>query len=49
MQQEIEKVETLGLQLVDSLVKQLNGTIKIEINNGTKFIITFIKEENEKN
>ena len=45
----IEKVETLGLQLVDSLVKQLNGTIKIEINNGTKFIITFIKEENEKN
>ena len=30
-----------GLQLVDMMSKSLNGTIKIERNNGTKFILEF--------
>jgi len=30
-----------GLQLVDMMTKQLRGTIKIERNNGTKFILEF--------
>jgi len=30
-----------GLQLVDMMAKQLQGTIKIERNNGTKFILEF--------
>ena len=32
-----------GLTLIDLLTKQLNGTYKIERNNGTKFIIEFDK------
>ena len=30
-----------GLQLVDMLTKQLDGTIRIERGNGTKFILEF--------
>ncbi len=33
--------ESLGLQLVNTLVDQLGGTIKLENNGGTKFIIIF--------
>jgi two-component sensor histidine kinase len=33
--------ETLGLQLVTSLVEQLNGTIELDRSDGTKFTITF--------
>ncbi len=33
--------ETLGMQLVTDLVKQLNGTIRLDRRNGTKFKITF--------
>lgn len=32
---------TLGLQLVKSLVKQLDGTITSEVNHGTEHTITF--------
>ncbi len=33
--------ESLGLQLVNSLTKQLDGEIKLDRSHGTKFIITF--------
>ncbi len=39
--------ETLGLQLVNSLVDQLEGTLEIDRSHGTKFIIIF-KELNYK-
>jgi len=35
------KINTLGLQLVDSLVKQLNGQITIESNLGSEFKMKF--------
>lgn len=39
----IEKSKTLGLQLVNNLVKQLNGTISIHSNKTTEFKITIPK------
>jgi len=36
-----EETETLGLQLVNSLVNQLEGTIKLDRDNGTEFKIIF--------
>ena len=36
-----EKTETLGLQLVNNLVNQLEGTIEIDRSHGTKFTIIF--------
>jgi PAS domain S-box-containing protein len=36
-----EQTETLGLQLVNNLVNQLEGTLKIDRTNGTKFTIIF--------
>jgi len=36
-----DKTETLGLVLVDSLVNQLEGTVELERNGGTKFKIIF--------
>jgi len=38
---DIKNASTLGLQLIHSLVEQLNGTIQIQSNKGTKFTITF--------
>lgn len=38
-----EQTESLGLQLVSTLVKQLNGTIKLNRNPGTEFIISLPK------
>ena len=35
------ETSSLGLQLVITLVKQLDGIIEKEYNNGTRFIITF--------
>ncbi len=40
---DIDKSETLGLQLVRSLVKQLSGTVEINTGNGTEFVIRFKK------
>jgi two-component sensor histidine kinase len=37
--------ESLGLQLVNTLVGQINGTIKLDSQDGTKFEITFKKQE----
>jgi len=36
-----ETTETLGLKLVQNLINQLNGTLKLVRGPGTKFIITF--------
>ncbi|MBF0537386.1 MAG: PAS domain S-box protein [Nitrospirae bacterium] len=37
----IEETETLGLMLVRTLVAQIKGTLEIQTQNGTTFIITF--------
>ena len=38
---DIEKIETLGLQLVNNLVNQIDGDIGIDGSNGTEYKITF--------
>jgi PAS domain S-box-containing protein len=38
---DLKQSKTLGLQLVDTLVEQINGTIILDRNNGTKFNIEF--------
>jgi PAS domain S-box-containing protein len=38
---DFRKTQTLGLQLVTSLVKQIDGNIELDKRKGTKFIITF--------
>jgi PAS domain S-box-containing protein len=38
---DIKQTETLGLQLVDTLVEQINGTLVLDRTKGTKFIIEF--------
>ena len=40
-----EDTESLGLQLVITLVEQINGTIKLENKKGAKYTITFKKEQ----
>ena len=42
---DIEDLDSLGLQLVNSLVEQLNGELELERNNGTEFIIKFTVTE----
>ena len=42
---DIIKSETLGLQLVSNLVKQLGGTITLERSRGTHFLIEFPRAE----
>jgi PAS domain S-box-containing protein len=41
----VKETETLGLQLVMTLVEQLDGNIKIETNKGIKYFITFEKQK----
>jgi PAS domain S-box-containing protein len=36
-----ENTDTLGLQLVSTLVEQMEGELRLERNNGTKFTISF--------
>jgi len=43
----IHNTNTLGLQLVITLVEQIEGEIKVESKNGTKFTITFSNYENK--
>ena len=38
---DIENSQTLGLQLVQNLVNQLEGKLELNVNHGTKFKITF--------
>ena len=45
----IEDVDSLGLQLVNSLVDQLDGELELKRNNGTEFTIRFtVTEINQK-
>jgi PAS domain S-box-containing protein len=45
---DVEDVETLGIQLVTSLVDQLDGELELNRENGTEFIISFaIAEKND--
>jgi two-component sensor histidine kinase len=37
----IDNSNSLGLKLVDTLVKQLEGTFKFYVDNGTEFVIEF--------
>lgn len=39
-----ENSESLGLQLVYTLIDQIDATIKVETTNGTKYLITFEKQ-----
>ncbi len=41
---DLKNTKTLGLQLVNGLVNQLNGTIKTHGTNGTEFIINFYEQ-----
>ena len=43
---DIGNLESLGLQLVTTLVDQLNGELELKRKNGTKFIIRFTVAEN---
>jgi PAS domain S-box-containing protein len=43
---DIENLASLGLQLITSLVDQLDGELEIKRNNGTEFTIRFIAIEN---
>ncbi|HMY03718.1 MAG TPA: hypothetical protein PKA48_10205, partial [Candidatus Obscuribacter sp.] len=38
---EVQKTESLGIKLVDVLVKQLKGTLLIGATDGARFTITF--------
>ena len=38
---DIKQTQTLGLQLVDTLIEQINGSLVLDRTKGTKFIIDF--------
>jgi PAS domain S-box-containing protein len=42
---EIEELDSLGMQLVTSLVDQLDGELELKRDNGTEFIIRFMVTE----
>ena len=42
---DIEDLDTLGFQLVTSLVDQLDGEFKLKRNNGTEFTMRFTVTE----
>ena len=44
----IEDLDSLGLQLVTSLVDQLDGELEVKRNNGTEFTIKFTVTEKDK-
>ncbi|MGB8216969.1 MAG: CHASE4 domain-containing protein [Candidatus Methanoperedens sp.] len=44
---DFRKTNTLGMQLVTSLVGQLKGTIELDRNNGTEFKITFKQKKDQ--
>jgi two-component sensor histidine kinase len=46
---DIEKTESLGLQLVSTLTKQLRGTIGVACNKGTTFSLSFDLPEKQSN
>jgi two-component sensor histidine kinase len=44
---DFRETESLGLQLVTNLVEQIDGTITLDKENGTKFTILFTEEKYE--
>ncbi|MEA3415954.1 MAG: histidine kinase dimerization/phosphoacceptor domain -containing protein [Thermodesulfobacteriota bacterium] len=46
---DFRNTETLGLQLVMTLVKQIKGTIELDRDGGTKFKIAFVSREKKDN
>ncbi|HUG70475.1 MAG TPA: PAS domain S-box protein [Pirellulaceae bacterium] len=44
---DFQKTTSLGLQLVNTLAKQLKGTIQLDRDSGTVFAITFVATVNE--
>ena len=43
---DIEDLDSLGIQLINTLVEQLNGKLELKRNNGTEFSVRFtVKEE----
>ncbi len=42
---DVEHTRSLGMRLVNTLVDQMNGTIELDRNNGTCFLIKFTEEE----
>ena len=45
---DFKNTSSLGLQLVNELVKQLDGDIELNIDNGTEFVIVFKEAEYKK-
>ena len=45
---EIEDLDSLGMQLVTTLVDQLDGELELKRNNGTEFTMMFTVTENKK-
>jgi two-component sensor histidine kinase len=45
---DIEKSDSLGLQLIHVLIDQLDGKVKLNRNNGTEFIIEFAAQDYSK-
>jgi two-component sensor histidine kinase len=43
---EIEELDSLGMQLVNTLVDQLDGELEIKRDNGTEFTVRFTVTEN---
>ena len=41
---DVENTDSLGLQLVFTLIEQLEGTINLDTKTGTKYLITFAKQ-----
>ncbi len=41
---DVENIDSLGLQLVYTLVEQIDGSIDLDTTNGTKFTITFTED-----
>ncbi len=40
---DIQKSDTLGMKIIQTLIKQIRGTFEVIRNNGTEFKITFLK------
>ncbi len=45
---DFQNTETLGMQLVNTLIEQIEGTVELKNNNGTEFTITFKAHEYKK-
>lgn len=44
---DINKIETLGLELIKTLTQQLQGTLELNQNHGTQFTVTFAQSNKD--